>query len=134
VIRIKILSGPRAGESIELSEEEEAEGSIAPLIQLQLLRETGSTWELDFSESTEEEMQEWGFADVLVRAIRAFREGRPISFLGREYPAASFPDVAQGVLHIERLIRNGRYFVIVEQDDEKGLLIGMVDRPGRHPH
>lgn len=91
-----------------------------PHALLQSMMEGGFGWIIDFSRATKEEVILWGGADLVARAVRAIKAGRPVSFLGIEYT-----ELGQ-LKDFENAIVDSGYCVRVEHDDERGVVVGIV--------
>lgn len=117
MVKLKLLTGPeQTGEEITQTGEDPSS------LLIQMGRQN-LQWEIDLSHASEEEMLEWGRADLTGRIVRALSHGRAVWFLGHEF--RGFNEETLTVL--EETISSSGLHVAVENDDEQGLVIGTLD-------
>ena len=119
MIKITLLTGSHAGQ-----ERTPTLNEINPLDLIMDCVRKGYVWVIDWTQATLEESFQWGRADLVGRILRALMEGRPVSFAGVEYRATA--DSIQMVTgEVEDAITNSGCMVIVEDDNEHGVRIGV---------
>ena len=133
MIRIKCLTGPFAGRVREFlgtrlidPRTGEAGEEINPHSLFASFRLHKWSWEVDYSEATQEETVAWFRADLAARSLRALERGLPVKFMGREYrvgPGESVLEVA-GRLE-DAIVSSGRMITLDADDEENGVVIGV---------
>ena len=90
-----------------------------PLQLLQSLADHGWDWSIDYTLATPGERFLWGRADLIIRSIRALRQGRPVTFNGETFQGFSM-DIA-GRLE-DAMVDSGRMISLL-RDDAEGVVI-----------
>lgn len=119
MISLTAITGPYAGQTREAKDvlPEDILGDF--LIQ-------GWEWSIDYSQGTEEEKFLWFRQDLSCRIVKAIKEGRSVSFLGKMYRVEagySADELIRAVGEIEDAIANSGRMVSIEYDDRTGLAI-----------
>lgn len=99
MIKFQALSGPYVGEKRDIPQ------GINPMNLLTEFSSKDWKWSIDFSQATQQELFEWGRADMITRILAALQYGRSFWFQNTEYRAEK----------------------LVESDDSKGIIIGVGD-------
>ncbi len=128
MITIKILSGPHAGKVRELHDNVHEEDEINPDVLIWSLVQMNSTWEIDFSQASENELFEWGRADIISRVMRALMKGLSVEFQGLHYFLAKIADLETVVGTLEDAIVGCGMNIFLAKDDETGVLISCHSR------
>ena len=89
---------------------------------LQSLVDHGWDWKIDYTLATPEEVFLWGRADLVIRSIRALRQGRTVTFNGETFQGFSM-DIA-GRLE-DAMADSGRMIALL-RDDGQGVVIGAL--------
>lgn len=117
MIKIMITSGPRMGQTVQIVDGKSAITGLSvgdPVDVLQDLVTRGWAWKLKFSSATDQEVIEWGRADMIVRILRALFQGLSVHFDGQEYSLKGGLPVELVVGAIEDAIANvARWFASV---------------------
>jgi hypothetical protein len=119
MIKITLTSGPFAGKTRVMP------ASMDPAEMFASLVRHGWTWEADYSAGTEEEVFLWFRAEMVARAIRALTAGLPVRFLDREYRVGAGDDLLQVAQDLEDAIVASRRLIVIDSDDEQGLVVGV---------
>ena len=92
---------------------------LVPMELLQSLANHGWGWSIDYARANETEMLAWGTADMVVRCVRALRQGHPVRFLNRVFEG--FDMEVAGALE-DAIVDSGR-MVQLTIDDATGVTI-----------
>ncbi len=86
-------------------------------------------WELDFGFATIAERYEWKMADVLVRCLRAFAQGRSVLFENFTFGAdrCDLRSMLDAVEQVEQVITRSMKSIIVVSEGEGGLVLTEVE-------
>lgn len=118
MIKITALSSPHSGKTRVVPADVDA---------MELLTQFAKAdwrWSIDFSNASEQEVFEWGRADMVARILAALLHGRSIWFLGKEYFAQNQADLPKVIGAVEDAIAYSGLMVQVKSDDENGVIIG----------
>ena len=77
MIRIRLLSGPYAGQEREIPADANPADFIAAILQ------HGWDWQVDYFQATEEEKFLWFRQDLVARCVRALSKGRQVRLWAR---------------------------------------------------
>jgi len=110
-IFVTCLSCPYKGQKRQVPEGMNPAAFFNDMIQ------KGWQWELDYSRATNAEIIKWVGQELMSRAIRAVKEGRPVTFNGQTY--RSFDELQK----LEDAIVVSNAMVTLGSDDEKGVVI-----------
>ncbi|MEO8637839.1 MAG: hypothetical protein ABI430_02985 [Candidatus Taylorbacteria bacterium] len=114
MISVKCVGGPYNGVVWAVPRE------MNPSTLFHDLIEKESGWEIDLSQASREEAIAWGGADLIARAVRAVRKGLTANFMGTEY------STMEELQSFEDAMVNSGYCVRVAQDDERGMVVDIV--------
>lgn len=114
MIRLKILSGKYKGKVREMPDD------VDPSHILGHLLKDKCKWKIDYSKATDQEAFAWGQADLTMRCIRAFQEGRPVYFQKKTYTSIN------QVQELEDDIVKSNCVVGIKQDNSLGLIIDAI--------
>lgn len=117
MIKVKIISGPKAGEV-----------NLKPMRpqQLAYLAKNGWRWKVDWSTVPDgEELFEWAKYDMINKGMSALIRGATVEFLDFTWQAQSKEDVARIAQEIEDTIVYSGYNVGIKSDEEDRLVIGV---------
>ena len=85
----------------------------------------GDSWEVDYSEATEEETFTWFRSEICARMVRALTTGRPVKFLDRVWRVKAGDDPQQVAQDLEDAVVASGRLITIDSDDEKGMVIGV---------
>lgn len=115
MIKVKIISGPKAGEA-----------NLVPLRpeQLAILSQEGWRWQVDWSTVPQDELFEWARQDLVNKVVSALVRKAAVEFQNQTWQAQSAADVTRLAGEIEDAISLSGMNVGVESDEEDKLVIG----------
>ena len=119
MIRMKMLTGPYAGEARVIPKE------FDPAEFMHSLFQHGWKWEIDYSQATDEEIYFWFRQDIAIRCVRAIMADLPVKFMDRVFQTKSEdPEVIKKIIgEIEDTIADSGRLITLQSDDEKGVII-----------
>lgn len=129
MIKIKCLNGPHIGKVRHFVGPLNIEtGQILdnPMELLASMIAHGDIWEIDYSRATDEEIFIWLRSDLVNRAIRAFKEGRPVKFLNRTFIIKEGDDPMEIIGAFEDAVADSGRLITIESDDERGFVVGVA--------
>jgi hypothetical protein len=118
MIYLRYISGPRKGRTRNVT-------NFDPEILLYNLVDHGFWWEIDYSDATEEEIDNWSPVDIGCRVGRAVASGRPVYFLGRIFVVEDESKVLEVVDGVIDAISWCACDLFVDRDDGCGLFISI---------
>ncbi|MBU2214221.1 hypothetical protein KJ996_06340 [Patescibacteria group bacterium] len=121
--RVRYFFGTRVVKSFfplqELGEEVDPYGLFAGFLK------HGDKWAVDYNQATDEEVLAWFRAELAARIIRALEDGREVKFLNQVWHAQEGDDLQVMGQEIEDVILASGRMVIIDSDDEDGVVIGV---------
>ncbi len=118
MIKITALSGPHAGKVRVVPE------GFDPMGLLTEFASKDWKWSVDFSQTTQSELLEWGRADMVARILAALQHGRSVWFQDAEYRVEKLEDLPRVAGEVEDAIAYSGLMVKVESDNKSGVTIG----------
>jgi hypothetical protein len=120
MIRVKILSGPQAGQV-----------NLLPLEipHLWVLAERGWRWELNYPELSDDEAFEWGLVDQTLKVVSALRRGSEVRFMRQVWraPATDMGTVVEVAEAIEDHVSTAGYHLVIGEDTDSFFEIRAYD-------
>lgn len=118
MVILKYLSGPHKGRTRDVTK-------LDPEDLLYNLVDRDFWWEIDYSDATEEEVDNWSPVDIGCRVGRAVASGRPVYLLDRIFVLKDVSKILEVVDEIIDTINWCACELSVDRDDGCGLFIGI---------
>ena len=118
MIYLIYLSGPHKGRTRNVTHAD-------PETVLYKVIDYGWWWEIDYSDATEEETENWFPVDLGFRIGRASASGRPIYFMGRIYVAQEPSKIFEVAQRVIDEINWSACEISIDIDDGCGLFISV---------
>lgn len=121
MIKMTALTGPHAGKTNKVP------ADVNPSELLNQFASEDWKWKLDFTQASEQELLEWGQANLIARVLASILHGRSVWLQGVEYRVKNPEEASLIVDEVEKAIEySGVMFIKITSDDENGVVIGTV--------